>query len=402
MKIWHVGASPSPEEINGVNNTIWPVAIEQCHQGHQVSLILEQKPDQKGMELSQQEGLQVIEIPATFWGYHSPVLQFVLRTQPPDVVHFHSMFIPKQPSLVPQLKQQHIPYIITPNAITPQQLQRRWLKKWIYSVLVEKSHFRNAAGIAVVTPLEQKALMSFVPDYSGLVHWIPNPINPNTLTGQQWQGQTHGKRVVYLGRFDVWHKGIDHLVELGRLLPDIELHLYGIEDHQTRRCLHRIQRNLPQNVYFHPPVFGAEKLQVLTEASVYIQMSRWEVFGISIAEAMALGVPCAIANTINLAELFQSHDLGLVLSKNRSDAAQQLRQALENPTQLQKWSEQGKTFAQRHFQADTIARQYLNLYQAVMNRKGEGETRKQKEPEYINSVQKLSQTGTLENRSSPF
>jgi glycosyltransferase involved in cell wall biosynthesis len=295
------------------------------------------------------------------------------------VVHFHSIFIPQQPSLAWQLKRQNIPYVITPNAITPQLLQRRWLKKWIYSTLIEKAHFRGAVGIAVVTPPEQVALRSFIPSYSGIVHWIPNPINPNILTGQQWQGQTTPKRVVYLGRFDVLHKGIDHLVKIGQLLPEIELHLYGIEHRKTRRWLHRIQRNLPQNVYFHPPVFGAEKLQVLTEASFYIQMSRWEVFGISIAEAMALGVPCAIANTLNLTDLFQSNNLGLVLSKNLPDAAQQLRQALENPTQLQKWSQQGKTFAQRHFQAATIARQYLNFYQAAIGTEVNEETKKQTE-----------------------
>ncbi|MGB3402403.1 MAG: glycosyltransferase family 4 protein [Microcoleaceae cyanobacterium] len=374
MKIWHVGASPSPEKINGVNNTIWPVAIEQSHQGHQVSLILNQQPTQKGIALAHEEGLQWIEIPSRFWGYHPQVLQSFLVAQRPDVVHFHSIFIPQQPNFARRLKQHRIPYVITPNAITPQLLHRRWLKKWVYSALIEKSYFYSSAAIAVVSPPEQKALMSFVPGYSGKVRWIPNPIPANTLTGYQWQPKTTPKRVVYLGRFDVWQKGIDRLVEVGRLLPDIEFHLYGIEDDKTRRWLHRIQRNLPKNVYFHPPVLGAEKLKVLTAASLYIQMSRWEVFGISIAEAMALGVPCAVANTTNLAELFHSHDLGLVLSENLSQAASQLHQTLENPTQLQKWSQQGETFAQAHFQAPQVARQYFNLYQAAIAKNPEEET----------------------------
>jgi glycosyltransferase involved in cell wall biosynthesis len=367
MKIWHVGASPSPEKINGVNNTIWPVAIEQSHQGHQVSLILNQKPTHTGIELADEKGLQWIEIPSRFWSYHPQVLQSFLVAKRPDVVHFHSIFVPQQSLLARRrLKQHHIPYVITPNAITPQLLQRRWLKKWIYSTLIEKSYFYGSAGIAVVTPPEQKALMSFVPNYSGKVRWIPNPTPANTLTGYQWQRKIKPFRVVYLGRFDVWQKGIDRLVEIGRLLPDIEFHLYGIEERKTHRWLRRIQRNLPKNIYFHPPVLGAEKLKVLTAASLYIQMSRWEVFGISIAEAMALGVPCAIADTINLAEVFQSHHLGLVLSKHTSFAASQLQQALENPTQLQKWSQQGQSFAQAHFSAPNIAHQYLSFYQAVL------------------------------------
>ncbi|MGB3534300.1 MAG: glycosyltransferase family 4 protein [Microcoleaceae cyanobacterium] len=383
MKIWHVGANPSPEEINGVNNTIWPVAIEQCHQGDSVSLILERKPDKNGIKLSHKEGLQWIKIPARPWGYDCGSLKAALISEKPDVVHFHSIFIPKQALFARLLKQQNIPYVITPNAITPQLLKRGWLKKWIYSALIEKSYFRAASGIAVVTPPEQKALHSFLPGYSGIVHWIPNPINPSTLTEQQQQHQTHVKRIVYLGRFDVWQKGIDRLVEIGRLLPEIELHLYGTKDRKTRRWLHRIQRTLPKNIYFHPPVFGTEKLKVLTEASLYIQMSRWEVFGISIAEAMMLGIPCAIANTINLAELFQSDDLGLVLSTNPSDAAQQLRQTLKQPKQLQKWSQQGQTYAQTYFHSAKIATQYLKLYQEVMK---QGKSKTGEDQEYIHSL----------------
>lgn len=385
MKIWHVGANPSPEEINGVNNTIWPVAIEQCQQGHQVSLILEQKPDQKGLEVAQQAGLQWIELPAHLWQYHPQLLQSALMAQPPDVVHFHSIFVPKQAPFARRLKQHNIPYVITPNAITRQLLQRRWLKKWIYSVLIEQSHFRGAAGVAVVTPAEEEVLHSFVPGYSGIVHSIPNPVDSQTLIGQHWQQKTAAKRLVYLGRFDVWHKGIDRLVEIGRLLPEVELHLYGTEHRKTRRWLHRIQRNLPQNVYFHLPVFGAEKIQVLREASLYIQMSRWEVFGISIAEAMSLGVPCAVANTVNLADLFQSENLGLALSENLSEAAQQLQEVLQKPTQLQKWSQRGRTFAQTHFQSAKIATQYLRLYQEVMGRRGDGETGRQGDQESVNS-----------------
>ncbi len=367
MKIWHVGAYSSPNKINGVNNTIWPVAIEQSHQGHQVRLLLEQKPDPQGVELAQKAGLKWMTIPANRWRYDPQTVQSYLAAEQPDIVHFHSIFIPKQALLADQLKQQNIPYVITPNALTPQLLQRGWLKKWVYGLLFEQSRFRNAAGVAVVTPQEENALQSLVPGYTGLVHWISNPVNFKSLTGQPWQPKTSPQRIVYLGRFEVLHKGIDYLVEIGRLLPEVEFHLYGCEDRRTRKWLHRIQQNLPQNVYFHPPVFGADKIKVLTEASLYIQMSRWEVFGIAIAEAMALGVPCAIANTVNLAEIFQSHDLGLVLSMNLPEAAQQLHEILKNPTQLKVWSQQGQTFAQTYFQAAKIATQYLTFYQEAID-----------------------------------
>jgi glycosyltransferase involved in cell wall biosynthesis len=105
---------------------------------------------------------------------------------------------------------------------------------------------------------------------------------------------------------------------------------------------------------------------VLTNASLYIQTSRWEVFGISIAEAMYLGVPCAIADTLNLAQVFRQHDLGLVLPPDPKRAATDLLEVLNHPARLYQWSERARTFAQVHFHPYTVASEYLNLYEEIL------------------------------------
>jgi glycosyltransferase involved in cell wall biosynthesis len=366
MRIWHIGCLPSPQSVDGVNATVWLVAKEQAKLGHQVSLLVDMLPDESDLKLANQLGIDLIYVPTNRWAYQSEVLTLLLQSTPPQLVHQHSVFLPTLASLGKSLVNYQIPYIITPHAMHPSMLQRGRLKKLIYSWLLEKPRFKSASAISVVTPGEGDAVRAFVPNYKGIIRWVPNPIDTNSLEKYTWKGKVDAKQIVYLGRFDVLHKGIDLLIATARNIPEIEFHLYGSEDAKTKPQLEQLKRDLPPNVTFHKPVFGAEKIEVLTGASLYIQMSRWEVFGVSIAEAMMLGVPCALAETLNLADLFQKHDLGLVISPDPQLAATQLREALNQPDRLQNWSERSRTFAQHQFNPKTVALEYLKLYEEVL------------------------------------
>lgn len=367
MRIWHVGASASPQCVDGVNNTIWSIAQEQAKFGHQVALLVKHPPDVAACHFAETLELKLIYVSTTQWRYSPADLQPLLTHQPPHLVHLHSIFLPRQFTLAQELIHRQIPYVVTPHGLLPQMLQRGWLKKMLYSHLIEKPRFYRAAALTAVTPQEEKALRAFVPHYRGKIRCIPNPVAPVSAHPLIWKGDRPVKRIVYLGRFDVLHKGIDLLVEIARRLPaEIEVHLYGTADAKTQRWMAKLQAQMPPNLYLHPPVFDAEKIQVLTSATLYIQMSRWEVFGLSIAEAMMLGVPCAVANTVSLADVFQQHDLGLILNPDPQVAAKQILQAFHNPFQLWHWSKQGQAYAQDYFHPQTVALDYLKLYEEVL------------------------------------
>jgi len=367
MKIWHIGAASSPQSIEGVSTTVWLTAKEQALLGHQVALILDSAPDEAASNLAKQVGIELIQVPANTWRYDFKTLSPLLQSASPQLVHVHSVFLPRLANLGKYLVQSQIPYIITPHAMHTRMLHRGRLKKLIYSWLLEKPRFIAAAAISVVTPAEEDAVRAFVPSYKGIIRWIPNPIDIGLLQQHRWQGDVGAKKIVYLGRFDVLHKGIDLLIETARRLPDIEFHLYGGEDAKTKAWLEQLKCNLPPNVFFHCPVFGIEKIKVLSEASLYIQMSRWEVFGVSIAEAMGLGVPCAIADTLNLADVFRQYDLGAVLPSDPKAAAASLQEVITQPALLQSWSQKSQAFVDQHFHPSAVAKEYLNLYEEVLS-----------------------------------
>jgi glycosyltransferase involved in cell wall biosynthesis len=280
------------------------------------------------------------------------------------------VFIPKQAAMARVLRQRRIPYVIKPGGgLLPPVLRRGVIKKALYTTLVERPRFMGASAIVIVTPGEERAIRAYVPDFQGPIRWIPNAVPLDDLGPHRWDGSTlhqGQKRIVFLGRFDVLHKGLDILIEIARLLPDVQFDLHGTEDAKTRDWLERLKRTRPANVAFRDPIFGHDKGKVLAESCLYIQPSRWEVFGNSVAQCLSLGVPTAITQTMDLAQLYHEHDLGLVIPLDAAEAAAQIRMALADPERMHDWSRRGRQFAQTNFHPRTVAEKYLALYREVI------------------------------------
>lgn len=368
MRIWHVGASSSPYRVDGVSRTVWSLSRQQAHLGHEVTLLTDTPPDDAGVQMARAANLKLIDVRATAFSYRSEVRRIIEREKP-QIVHMHSVFVVRQATLGRVLNQMAIPYIITPHAgLAPQVLKRGVVKKTLYSFFRERPRFEGAAAIALVTPNEERAVRSFLPNYRHPIQWMPNPIDIDHFEHHRWQGLQPVKRVVFMGRFDVLVKGIDVLVETARLLPDIRFDLYGTEDHKTLDWLNRLKSNLPANVEFHEPIFGDAKAKMLSNASLYLQPSRWEGFPVSVAECLFLGVPCAVADTLDMAQMFRQYDLGPVIPLDPPRAAEVIRAAMGDEPRLWECVRRGQEFSLRHFHPLAAAQNYIGLYEQVLSR----------------------------------
>ncbi len=366
MKIWHVGAESCLNNVNGLNAVVWNIAKEQAHLGHKVVIILNSQPDETALIVAKKTGIELVHIPIKRWLYNSKTLKYLLDSNAPQIVHMHGVFLPKQALLALKLARKKIPYIITPHGGI--NLLRSKIKKIIYIFLIERHRFYKSSAITTVTPMKE-LIQTFIPHYNKIIRWIPNPICINKSEWSKWKENIKSKNLVFLGRFDVLHKGIDILIEIARLLPEFKFHLYGSKEQKTSRLFDKLIIDKPNNICFHKPIFGNTKSRILSEASLYIQTSRWEGFPISVAEAMYLGVPCAISGMPKYSKIFNQYNLGLVLSMNPKKAAAHLRKTFTQPELLQNWSKRAEAFAQKHFNPHKVALEYLRLYEEVIYKK---------------------------------
>src|SRR5262245_5944471 len=77
VKIWHVGASSSPVRVDGVSRTVWLLSKEQARLGHDVTLILDETPDQAARDIARESGLKLIDIDASYVQYPGEIRKII-------------------------------------------------------------------------------------------------------------------------------------------------------------------------------------------------------------------------------------------------------------------------------------------------------------------------------------
>lgn len=362
MRIWHVGASASARSVNGVNVTIWRIASAQAALGHEIHLPVLNATDDDGFA---PELIRHV-VPSGLFRFEKAALFRLLDRALPDIVHIHSSFVPRHTQLGKFLRARSIPYVLTPHGgLLPQVLRRDRSKKLVYSLLFEKPFVRGASGVTSVTPHELDFIGDFAKPASLRGRWVLNPVSPEIEDAGSWIGSSGRPYILFLGRFDTFTKGLDRLLEIARLLPEADFHLFGRSP--SKRDAAVLKRG-PSNVSIHEPVYGPEKVDILRRATLYIQPSRWEAFSISVAEALAVGLPCALTETLHQADLLRREGAAFPMSENPAVAASQLRGLLGDTGTLAELSSRGRRFARRHLVADGIAQSYIDFYRTLLGR----------------------------------
>lgn len=368
VRIIHVGGLSSPHIVDGINTVIWTIAAEQARLGHQVGLLVSEPPDIASYRYARERGIDLLHIPANRWRFDPSVGPALIVEPAADIVHFHSVFIPRQATLARDLRRWGMPYVVTPHGgLMPQVLERGRWKKRAYSSLVEQPRIQMSSGIAYVTPAGEADIRRFVPGFRGPMHWVSNPVDVEQLASVDWNPQGPRPQLTFLGRYDVYHKGLDRLAEIARRVPEADFHLFGVEDPKTKRHLDAMRRSGPANLFVNGPVFGAEKLEALARSTMYIQVSRWEALSISILEALAMGVPTVIAESMSMASMIRENDLGLVVSIHADLAAVQIGQALAATERQRAWSASSRAYARNHFSPRAVAEKVMEVYDEALD-----------------------------------
>jgi glycosyltransferase involved in cell wall biosynthesis len=367
LRVLHVGLWPDTGHGGGVDVASWPLLTAQVAEGADVRLLVLGELDQASQAEAARVGVSVTTARSQRLETLSSEGRATIRRIRPDIVHFHSVFIPAHAQLAKVLGRLDIPYFLSPHAGL--NLWRGRLKKAIYGSLVEKPYFRRAATIFVLTKREQQVIERWLgpqgsPQYLELPNSMP-ALPPGT---DLWSPGEH-RRLVYLGRFDVLKKGLDRLVEIARLLPDVAVNAYGRASRTEQAGFERLCRQgLPANMRFLDPVYGETKKTALTSATIYVQASRDDGFPMSIVEAMRLGVPVAVTKGCDVAETIGEEDLGMLLSDDPGSAAADLISAMQDSSRLDHWSRAGRTWTIDALSPKRAAQRTIRAYEAALSR----------------------------------
>ncbi|CAN5412869.1 glycosyltransferase [soil metagenome] len=188
-----------------------------------------------------------------------------------------------------------VPYVVADRgAYDPLILDRRRRVKRVWWHLLERRLVHRARALHVFFASQEGLVRRL--GFDGELIVAPNGvIAPG---GGGWDGGSGGA-VVFIGRFDPEHKGLDLLVRAVASLPVDErpqIRMHGPDWRGGKAELETLVDALALRPWVHisQPVYGEEKWGLLRTAAGFAYPSRWEAFGNSTAEAAALGVPVLV------------------------------------------------------------------------------------------------------------
>lgn len=282
-----------------------------------------------------------------------------------EIYHLRSVFILNNYLFSQFLKKIGFPYVITPHGGYDKNILKRGaILKKVYFNLFEKKYLHNAKGVISCSgDSEVEDAKRF--NYKGHIETIWDPVyNDITFTPK------NNKKLLYLGRYDKDHKGLDKLFylfkEITKIDPEYKLDLYGSGPHESD--LIELKNSLDlKEVTINKPIYEAEKNEIMDDCMAYIQVSRWEAFGRSIVEAISQGLPVIISKGFNLKDIVEKNNLGIVITEDLQKSAQVIIDYLSDFENLQKISKSNIAFAKNEYSPATIAQSNIDFYQKVLN-----------------------------------
>lgn len=283
-----------------------------------------------------------------------------------DIVHSNGLWV--MPGVYPASAARAAgkPLVLSPRGtLSAVALNRRRWRKRIFWVALQKRAVRSAACLHATSEKEYREIRN-----AGLrqpIAIVPNGIDvPPRIEKVPAARRT----LLYLGRIHPI-KGIDNLLrawaKVQTEFPDWELRLVGPDEGNYRTELERLigASSLPR-VTFVGPRYGRDKNQEYAAADTYVLPSLTENFGMSVAEALAHGVP-VITTTGAPWSGVSEHGCGWVVSPTPAGIEGALQEALRlAPSCLAEMGQRGRAWMERDFSWEHVAEAFEQTYRWIL------------------------------------
>ncbi|MEK5427756.1 glycosyltransferase [Cytobacillus sp. FSL R7-0680] len=232
----------------------------------------------------------------------------------PDLVIFEGLYFYSYCKIANECRKKGIPYIIIPrSSLTSYAQKSKFLKKKVANTLFFKNFIRKATAIQYLTSKEYRDSG----DSWNKTHFII----PNGISGKSKIRQFTRREFckgVFIGRLDIYQKGIDLLIEAcSNLKEELEkeniiIEIYGPDKEGSKSEIKKMidDNNLGCIINLKEAVFDIEKEEILLNSDFFILTSRFEGHPMGLIEALSFGLPCLITEGTNMADDVKQADAG--------------------------------------------------------------------------------------------
>ena len=285
-----------------------------------------------------------------------------------DIVIFHSNYIINHVKVARLLKLNSIPYVIVPRGGFTKGSKniKRWKKK-IADILIFNKFFNSPNAIQFLTNMERDESVH----RTNCDFILPNGI---TMPKISKEISTNGDiKIVFIGRLDMYHKGLDMLLEAISLIKrrlaeeNVFINMYGPDIRNAKRELLQLitSYEVENIIKINGPVFEEDKTKVLCNSDIFIQTSRFEGLPMGVLEALSLGLPCILTPGTNLSSEVRNYNAGVEVKPNSSSISKGIITMIEKIKNDNELSQNAIVLANK-YSWENIAKDSIEKYKEIL------------------------------------
>lgn len=260
--------------------------------------------------------------------------QLEVMVRDADLLHVHGLWNTFLPAASRIARRRKIPLIVSPMGMAaPRALRQSPWKKRTFTLLFQRRALRSVGCLHAASEREKADLLEAFPDLPVAVvpHGVAQSSRDPASSGMAAQS-SQGRMILFLGRLSPI-KNLAALlrawVRIEQVAPDAELRIVGPDEYPCADELRKLRTELGlARVSFQSCVSEQERVALLRQATALVLPSLSESFGMSAAEALAIGRPVVVSEATPWAHLVDEAGAGWATGVTPSDLAEALERAL--------------------------------------------------------------------------
>ena len=173
-------------------------------------------------------------------------------------------------------------------------------------------------------------------------------------------------RYIFVGGLEA-HKGVKNLVEAfcRANIDHSELHIVG--EGELMSSLISLVKKLEKehSVIFHGQLANEDLPEVYNSCHVYVSVSEYETFGVSVLEAMSCGLPVLYTSSGGPDEIIHKHSGLLLKNRKEETIAQGLKEIKDNYHEFD--ISQIRQHVMDNFGSEKVIQSLLTIYKSVLD-----------------------------------
>jgi glycosyltransferase involved in cell wall biosynthesis len=300
----------------------------------------------------------------------SPELKAFARRSP-GLYMLNGIFHPSLFMLGRYLRKLGHAYVVAPHdPYHPQIFRKNAHLKWPYWYLLERSLLRRSAAVQVLAAPHETWLRRLGVQVPVVV--TPNGFEPEDLQSPlHWSDENTPLKLLYLGRMDAHHKGLDLLLRGLALKRDLnwQLLIQG-RDAGDRVWLETLAQELGlgDRVTFAGPT-PRPAVAVMAEHDVLCLTSRYDGFGLVALEALLTGRLVLVSQEAGIGEIVAASGAGVVVEPSPGAIARGVSQLFTLRINAKALGLQGRDYAITKLGWPNIAAAAMVQYEALLARR---------------------------------